>query len=347
MVKHLRVAVALTAITATALGTLAIRLNLGHSPSSSNGVLAAETDTSPESFSVPSNSEPTDRQPEEYFGSFFYRTATEMLQALHVQVYPEDKVYAFPDPSLGIGSRLKVYRAQPVLIKDGEEEYLVRTWAPTIADLIDEQRVEVGDKDIVQPARGQAIVPGPTATVAITRVSESNLTVTDVVPHGAQFTPDPNLVIGMSRTVKEGTDGQRQRVYMVRRENGKEVSRTLLSTKITKDPVDEIIAKGTKPKRVYLDAGQYLAYFNAASAQYNVPVDSLRSLMYCESGGNVNSLGAGGLYKGLYQFDDQTWSTTSYSSRSIFDPEAQILATASLWQYRAAKWPTCVAALGL
>jgi hypothetical protein len=353
MVKHLRVPLVVSILSVAALGTLVFRLNLNNSDHSSSGVMAAETDAPQESLSLSTStrnktSAPTDRMPEVYYGSFFYHTSAEMLAALKVDIYPEDKVYAFPDPTLGMGSTIKVYRAQPVLIKDGNQETLVRTWATTVANFVDEQRLELGDKDIIQPARDQAILPNQkTLTVSITRVSESSLTIQEAVPFGTQYTNDANMIVGTTRVDKPGVLGQRQKVYLVRRENGVEVSRTLQTSKIIVPPVDQVVAKGTKPKVVYLTSGQYKEYFNEAADKYGVSPDKLHTLMLCESGGNVNSLGAGGLYKGLFQFDDTTWSKTPYASRSIFDAEAQVLAAAYLWNYRAAKWPLCVSRYGL
>ena len=78
--------------------------------------------------------QPTDRTPEKYIGSFFDTTLTAMLARLHVTVAPEDKVFIFPDPSLGIGSQIRIYRATVVNLTDAGKSKTIRTWAPTVAD---------------------------------------------------------------------------------------------------------------------------------------------------------------------------------------------------------------------
>ena len=87
-------------------------------------VLSVEAATTP----IATSQEPTDRPAERYQGSFFDLTTAAMLTQLGVVAYKEDKVYAFPNPSLGLGSEIRVYRAQPVLVRDGTSEHLVRTW---------------------------------------------------------------------------------------------------------------------------------------------------------------------------------------------------------------------------
>jgi len=258
-----------------------------------------------------------------------------MLTALHITVYPEDKVYAFPDPILGLGSTLKVYRAQLVVIMDGTSSQTVRTWVSTVGALIDEQQLAIGAKDEVSPS-ADTVLPtdGRTFTLAITRVAETDVTTFQDIAYDTQSQNDPDLLQGVQQVQQQGVPGQKKLVYHVRRENGVQVSKVLTSSDIVKQPVSKIVLVGTKPKVVYLTSGQYASYFNEAVDKYGVSADSLNKVMKCESGGNVNDVSANGRYFGLFQFDKQTWSTTDYGSRSIFDPEAQILAAASLWQGR-------------
>lgn len=317
-----------------AAGSLAFNLFHRHLPSATAEAAGLSVDEPPSTL---------DGHPSEtYYGDFHYATATDMLAALHVQIYPEDRVEAFPDPALGIGSTVRVYRAQPVLIKDGGDDALVRTWASTVRELLTERRVDVADQDIVDPSLDTAIPLSSQAfSVAITRVAEAELTLTKSIDYDVQKQDDPGLEQGSTQVKQAGQTGVLTKVYAVRRENGVEVSRTLIRNEITKQPVAKIILVGTKPKPLYLTSGQYMTYFNEAADIYGVSAISLQKLMMCESGGNIYNTSRDGRYHGLFQFDTQTWANTTYGNRSINDPEAQILAAASLWQWRTSKWPAC------
>lgn len=191
--------------------------------------------------------EPTDRSPESYQGSFLYITVDAMLAAQQVRVYPEDKVYAFPEPGLGLGSHIKIYRAQPVLVKDGLAENLVRTWSKTVGEVLAEQGIEVGEKDVVEPGKDQIIpVGGNTPVITITRVAESQVTTQESIAYKTQYQDDATLEKGATKKQQAGKNGLLEKVYLVHKENGQEVSRKFLSQQVVQTPVDEIIVRGTK-----------------------------------------------------------------------------------------------------
>lgn len=290
---------------------------------------------------------PEARTPEIYQGSFLDLTKVAMLSRLKILLEPEDRAYFFPDPALGIGSQVLVYRAQVFLVKDGDLEVVHRSWAQTVGEVLTEKKYELAEKDIIEPEKSTPIIYSERSQVIeITRVSESELRVVRDVPFKTTYVDDPSMIVGTTKVNQVGVNGKQEYKYLVRRENGAEVKRTLISTAQILDPVSAIIAKGTKPKWAYLTTNQYQSYFSEATTKYNVPADQLKALMLCESGGNINSVSAGGTYKGLFQFDDLTWSRTDYRSYSIFDARAQILAAASLWTWRSQKWPGCVAKYG-
>jgi len=190
---------------------------------------------------------PTDRKPEVYEGGYAYRTTDAMLAALHVTVYPEDRVVAFPNPALGLGSVIDVYRAQPVLISDGGDDRLVRTWATTVSALADEQRLDIGAQDVVKPALDSAVpTDGSAFAVAITRVAETDVTEAEAIAFTTQSQDDSTLLLGVQQVKQQGQPGMKQLVYHVRRENGREVSRVLKSSSVTKQPVPKIVLNGTK-----------------------------------------------------------------------------------------------------
>ncbi len=174
-------------------------------------------------------------------------SAEAMLARLQVKVYPEDKVYVFPNPALGIGSQIQVYRAQPVLIVDGKHERLVRTWAKNVEELLAEQHVDLVDKDLVEPARSASLKPQDrTITVNITRVAESELKATEPIDFKTKTIEYPNLERGKEEVSQAGKKGVLTRYFLVRREDGAEVSRKETKKEVTREPVEKIVTKGTK-----------------------------------------------------------------------------------------------------
>lgn len=181
---------------------------------------------------------------EQYGISEPIRSKQAVLSQLGIQLDPKDRVYFNPDPILGLGTTVSVERAPKVTIKDGKRRRTVSTWQPTASALIDEQNIDVGDGDRILPSRDTALTDG--LEITIIRVTETDIPVKSVVPFDTQTTEDPNLEKGKQQVIQDGKNGERTKIYHVRREDGEEVSRKLTSDKITTAPVTKRIKKGTK-----------------------------------------------------------------------------------------------------
>lgn len=107
-------------------------------------------------------------------GSQSYDPKT-IIGDLGITLYPEDKVSAFPDPKLGIGSQIKILRAPVITIKDGKKETVYRSWAATVSELLAEKNIELGVDDKINASKDARIFDGSRIIiirVAITTVIE-------------------------------------------------------------------------------------------------------------------------------------------------------------------------------
>lgn len=80
---------------------------------------------------------------------------------------------------------------------------------------------------------------------------------TEVIPHGTKEVDDPSLEYGKTKVRTAGIDGVRTYTYNVTYKDGKEAKRELVRTEITKEAVDEVIAKGIKIKWRCIDVTSY------------------------------------------------------------------------------------------
>ena len=69
----------------------------------------------------------------------------------------------------------------------------------------------------------------------------------------------------------------------------------------------------------------------------------LEAIAACESGGDPSAIGGGGLYRGKYQFDVQTWASVGGSGDPAAASEAEQDMRAAMLYERAgaAPWPVC------
>ena len=91
-------------------------------------------------------------------------------------------------------------------------------------------------------------------------------------------------------------------------------------------------------------AGARRAALRRLRAFERVPVPGgLDAIAACESGGDPDAVGGGGLYRGKYQFDRHTWRSVGGAGDPAAAPEAEQDARAARLYRRAgaAPWPVC------
>lgn len=275
-----------------------------------------------------------------YYGNpnlFDYR---DMLSYFGIKIYPEDKIDVFPDPKMGMGSRITIQRALPVQVTDAKKVTVYRTWQETVGDLLKENNLELLGQDSVDPSLTTALTLD--MQVKITRVAEVEETVKEPIDYKVIKKNDVDLEKGQTQIDTKGVKGEREVIYKIKRVDGEEVSRSIESTNVTKDPVNEILIIGIGPKLA--KSGPYLNTINSAAKKYLINGTALMCLMLRESGGSADAGYPDGQYKGLFQYDDGYWSDASsqagYGGASIYDATAQIYTTAyQLTHGQSRRWP--------
>jgi len=262
-----------------------------------------------------------------------------VTQDLGAKPFPEDRFKAFPDIKMNIGSKITLYRAPVIKIKDGKRSKEVRSWQKTVGELFSEQKIEIGKDDKVNFTLDTDLEDG--MEIAITRVAITTVVEQEVIKYITLNKDDNTMDKGKTKVQQAGQNGSRDLSYRVVREDGDEVSRKLIKTEKTKDPVIEIVLVGTRP--VITVRCKFNDTVIAAAQKYSVDANALCALMMKESNGNPQS-GEGTIYQGLYQYTDGFWASASskagYSGASIWDAKAQIFATAWAFSHGERKrWP--------
>lgn len=185
-------------------------------------------------------------------------TRGDILSRIPDPIYPEDKVDFLIDPGYGVGTIVHVTRALSVAVKDGKHDLTLRTWEDTVGGLLSDIRRPLGDLDKANYREPDPLVAS--MIIEITRVAKTKLTLKETVAFETQEKKDPNVDRGISKVKQEGQNGEREKIFEVIREDGEEVSRTLLKDEVTKKPIHKIVVQGTKVKigkAVTADASWY------------------------------------------------------------------------------------------
>jgi len=265
----------------------------------------------------------------------------EAFSNAHVPFYAEDQVTTFPDLNLGIGSVITVTRALPVHLVDGKHSKELRTWQTTVGGLLKEKNIELGQEDRIAPDVTTALQKN--LTITITRVARTNVVETETVPFQTTIEKDYTQFVGGQTTLKAGKNGKLEKTYLLIRQDGELVSKTLQSTKTTISPVTAVIRQGGL-NQVPSHCVNLKDWVVDASLKNKVDPNALYYRIVRESNCRANSQAAAG-YQGLLQYDPSLWVSVSaqagYKGASIWEAKNQIYVTAWAWAhgYRG-RWPS-------
>ncbi len=252
--------------------------------------------------------------------------------------FAEDKFSAFPDIKMGIGSKITLRRAPTHYIKDGKKNHVFRSWAKTVGELLSEKNIELGDDDKINFASNYELEDK--MNLIIIRVAITNVEVKEAIDFQITKKEDKTLDEGKTKVEIAGAKGVRTKTYLVRREDGEEISRTMTKNEITTKPVTQVLIIGTKP--VITVRCKFNDIVIDAATKYDLSANELCHRMMAESNGNPNL--DGGKYKGLFQYEEGFWGSASakagYSGASVWDAKAQIYTTAWAWSHNLrGRWP--------
>ena len=256
-----------------------------------------------------------------------------IAKELNLNPEVEDKFSVFPNIDLGIGGKISIFQAPTYDIIDGKRSRVARSWQKKVGDLLSEQKIELGSDDKINFSVDTNLENQ--MEIRIVRVAITTVTKTEAIEYKTIKKEDKTLDEGKTRIERKGESGVRTLFYEVRREDGEEISRKLVKTEITEEPVDEILIIGTKP--VITVRCKYNDIVLAASNKYGVKPNEICNLMMKESNGNANSVGNhnGVTYYGLFQYEPGFWASASssagYAGASYYDPTAQIYTTCWAW----------------
>ena len=140
-------------------------------------------------------------------------------------------------------SEITVQRSQTITLNHYGKEMEVTSLGETVEALLTRLNLPWGEDDVISAALDQETFDGMELTVS--SVIQKEQVYTGTVPYETVYRDDAALPAGETALVTEGVNGTSTCTALVTYINGEETERTLLSEKITIQPVSEVIAIGT------------------------------------------------------------------------------------------------------
>jgi len=188
------------------------------------------------------------------------------------------------------------------IVADGKVAKATTT-AGTVAQVLEDAGITLGVNDRTsQPGNAHVV---NNMVVKVSRVDTSKTaTTTEKIAFNSLTTESDELFKGEKEITQAGTAGKVKKTFKLVLVDGREASRTLVSEKVSVQPVTEQITVGTKAKPAAPARTAGANTGAAAPAMMNQAMWD--KIAQCESGGNWSINSGNGYYGGL-QFDIQTW----------------------------------------
>ncbi|MBB4929708.1 uncharacterized protein YabE (DUF348 family) [Lipingzhangella halophila] len=232
-----------------------------------------------------------------------------------------------PVPESGI--EVEATGARQVAILDDRARTEVATTADTVEEVLQDNGVELGEHDEVEPALDTEPTDG--MVIDVLKILGEPTTEEKPIEAETEKRETDELEKGEEEVVKEPEDGVKEVTVATVMEEGEETEH-VLEEEVLEEPVDGVIEVGTKEPET--EVGGEADDLNWAA------------LAECESGGDPTAVNSAGGYYGLYQFSMETWESAGGSgSPAEASSSEQTMRAKKLynmvdgnWQ---SQWPEC------
>lgn len=184
----------------------------------------------------------------------YKRNLKSLLESEQITLAPKDKIIPSINSKIKDGDKVYIKRAVDVCIfVDGEEKKLC-TAEDTIEDMLNAEDIALNDMDKIDPLKLTPITAG--MNINVTRVETKLVKEYETIDYATVVKKDNTLKYDVKKIVNEGTAGEKENTFRVILENGKEVSKNLITQITTKLPVDKLVIQGTLIPTVSLSRGE-------------------------------------------------------------------------------------------
>jgi resuscitation-promoting factor RpfB len=175
-------------------------------------------------------------------------TVEQLLKEQGIDVTSYDNIYPSKDEPITANMEISYEKAVMIKLTDGKESQEVWTTSGTVQELLTDLNITLGEWDKVEPRLENTLMQGQ--KVRITRVAKEVVTEEETIDYVVENKKDATLTSGKKKVVQSGKTGVKVKQFEITYVNGVKTAKRLVDEEITKKPVKEIVAIGTKPKVV-------------------------------------------------------------------------------------------------
>ncbi|ELC8443478.1 DUF348 domain-containing protein [Clostridium perfringens] len=166
------------------------------------------------------------------------------------EIYLSDKDKIEPSLTSGISDNdvIKIKKAVPVEVMVDGKNIKIDSAEDSVEKMLVEEGIDLNELDKVEPSLETEL--SKDLKIQVTRVEEKTIVEKEPIEFETVVKEDDSLESGVNKTTQEGSAGEKEITMKLVMEDGKEVSREVVESKVVKEPVDEVVVKGTMEKLV-------------------------------------------------------------------------------------------------
>lgn len=172
------------------------------------------------------------------------RLVRTLLASQDIQLGPADEVVPSLASPLKRRMEVVIHRAVPITVQADGRKVSMLTPKQTVGEALAAAGIGLDEDDRLEPAAGEAVRAG--MVIKVHRVEVKDITRSITIAFPVVRRNDPNLERGQEKVIKAGVNGLKEQYIRVTTEDGKVVSKRMLSQKVIKQPEPKLVAVGTK-----------------------------------------------------------------------------------------------------
>ncbi len=170
-------------------------------------------------------------------------TVREVLKANNIRIDTHDQFVPDLDSKVKDKMVITVIRAFPITIVADGQSHGITSIPIKVEQALQEAKVALGAKDLVSAKLDDLTYEGQ--VIKVTRVEEKIIDITNSIPFSREIINDDKIEVGLTRTISRGSPGRTRETVKVTYHDEVEAKREILSTQVIRQPVNEVIARGT------------------------------------------------------------------------------------------------------
>ncbi|AWI07576.1 3D domain-containing protein [Clostridium drakei] len=168
-----------------------------------------------------------------------YRSA---LSNNGITVGPKDKTTVSLDNKVENDSKISIKRAVNVQVAVDGKKLDIKSAEDNIEKMLQAEKITIHQSDKIYPKKDSTVKEG--LMIVVTRVETKDIKEVKPLDYNTVVKKDEDIEQGNNKVVQEGKAGEKETLTRVVYENGKEISRKVISETVKKQPVQKIIAMG-------------------------------------------------------------------------------------------------------